>query len=57
MTTAIYRASAIRSELLLPITTEGRWVGSVGFATSDAQRLWVADEEQLLRFAAEMIGA
>jgi signal transduction histidine kinase len=57
MTTAIYRASGIRSELLLPITTEGRWVGSVGFATSDAQRLWAADEEQLLRFAAEMIGA
>ena len=57
MTLAFYRASGIQAELLVPITTEGRWVGSVGFTSSDRDRQWAADEEQLLRLAAEMIGA
>lgn len=57
MTAAIYRATGIRSEILVPISTEGRWVGSVGFTCSDGERRWDADEERLLRLAAEMIGA
>jgi signal transduction histidine kinase len=56
ITCAMYRAYRIGSELLLPITTEGIWVGSVGLASRDPDRRWSPGEEQLLRFAAEMIG-
>jgi signal transduction histidine kinase len=55
-TRTIYRAALVAKEVLAPITIDGRWVGSVGFTTSDPDRAWEADEERLLRITAEMIG-
>ncbi len=57
LTIACYRASKIGSEVLLPITAEGNWVGSIGFTSRDRRRYWTAEEKQLLRSTAEMIGA
>ncbi len=57
MTVAYYRAMEIRSEILLPITIEGRWIGSVGFISADRDRVWTDAERGLLRYSAEMIGA
>jgi signal transduction histidine kinase len=57
LTVAFYKASFIGSEVLLPITAEGRWVGSVGVACHDRDRHWSVEEEHLLRSVAEMIGA
>ena len=57
LTGAFYRASRIGTEVLVPITAEGTWVGSLGFAARDSSRDWTEDEIQLLRIAAEMIGA
>lgn len=56
LTNAFYRAAEIGSEVLLPITIEGKWVGSLGFLSRTRGRLWSADEKQLLRVTAEMIG-
>lgn len=57
LTIAFYKASYIRGEILLPITTEGRWVGSLGLISSNPDRQWCAEEQGLLRGVAEMIGA
>lgn len=57
LTVAFYRASRIGSEILVPITAEGTWVGSLGFTSKDRSRVWDDEETQLLHFAAEMIGA
>lgn len=57
MTLAYYRAMEIRSEILLPITIEGRWLGSVGLISAERGRVWSEQERRLLRFTAEMIGA
>ncbi len=57
LTVAFYKASFIGSEILLPITAEGRWVGSVGLTCQDRNRYWSAEEKHLLRSVAEMIGA
>ena len=57
LTVAFYKASFIGSEVLLPITAEGRWVGSVGLTCRDRNRYWSAEEKHLLRSVAEMIGA
>jgi signal transduction histidine kinase len=57
LTNAAYRASQIGSEVLLPITAEGRWVGSVGFTSRKRDRHWTSEERHLLRATAEMIGA
>ncbi|MCP4307873.1 MAG: hypothetical protein GY926_16595 [bacterium] len=57
MTNTFYRAARIGTEVLVPITAEGDWVGSVGFTSEDATRPWDDEEIQLLHFAAEMIGA
>jgi signal transduction histidine kinase len=56
-TVAYYRAMEIRSEILLPIAIEGRWIGSVGLISADRDRVWTAAERGLLRYSAEMIGA
>ena len=42
---------------MLPITAEGRWVGSVGFTSRKRDRHWTSEERHLLRATAEMIGA
>jgi len=52
-----YRAMQIRTEVLLPITIEETWVGSVGFMSHDRDRIWSEDEVRLLTTTAEMIGA
>jgi signal transduction histidine kinase len=57
MTLAYYRAMEIRSEVLLPIVVEGRWLGSVGFISAERDRVWSEQERRLLRFTAEMVGA
>jgi len=57
LTVAFYKASFIGSEVLLPITAEGRWVGSVGLTCGDRDRNWSVEEKHLLRSVAEMIGA
>ena len=57
LTVAFYKASFIGSEVLLPITAEGKWVGSVGLTCHDRDRYWSAEEKHLLRSVAEMIGA
>lgn len=56
-TAVYYKAMEIHSEVLLPITIEGRWVGSLGFISGDQGRIWTAAERGVLRFTAEMIGA
>lgn len=57
LTIACYRAARIGHEVLVPITAEGRWVGSIGFTSRDRRRYWTSEEKQLLRSTAEMIGA
>ncbi|MEA2000656.1 MAG: ATP-binding protein [Actinomycetota bacterium] len=56
LTAGLYWAARTASEVLLPITVEGRWVGSVGLTSGELGRVWTPDEERLLRVAAEMIG-
>lgn len=56
-TLTYYRAMQIRGEILIPITIEGSWVGSLGFLSRESDRSWGADEERLLRATAEMIGS
>lgn len=53
---AIYRAAQIGSEIVIPITVEGAWVGNVGFSAKDPDRVWTDDDRQLLIVGAEMIG-
>ncbi len=55
-TAALYRAAQIGSEVVLPISVEGAWVGNVGFSSADPCRKWSDGEQQLLRVGAEMIG-
>lgn len=57
MTLAYYRAMEIRSEVLLPITIDGRWIGSLGFISDDRNRIWTSPERRLLEIGAEMIGS
>lgn len=54
---ALYRAAQIGSEIVLPISVEGVWVGNVGFSSRDEDRLWSEGERELLKVGAEMIGA
>jgi len=56
-TVSYYRSMEIRSEVLLPIAMEGRWIGSIGFICRDRDRVWTAPEQQLLEVTADMIGA
>jgi signal transduction histidine kinase len=53
---AIYRVARIGSEIVIPISVEGAWVGNVGFCSEDPGRSWADDERQLLMVGAEMIG-
>jgi signal transduction histidine kinase len=54
---ALYKAVQVGSEIVLPISVEGVWVGNVGFSSRDAHRAWSEGERELLRVGAEMIGA
>ena len=53
----LYKAAQIGSEIVLPITVEGVWVGNVGFSSRDEDRVWSEGERELLKVGAEMIGA
>ncbi len=53
----LYKAAQIGSEIVLPISVEGVWVGNVGFSSKQADRVWSEGERELLRVGAEMIGA
>ena len=55
-----YRAYAddpLRTELNIPIFARGEWIGSIGFADYERERVWRADEISLLQTTAEMISA
>ncbi len=54
---AQYEADGLLAELNLPIEAEGRWVGSIAFASYSREQHWDDAEVELLRTAAEMIGA
>lgn len=55
----LYAASPfpIKSELDIPIFTEGEWVGLVAFADKSTAREWTEEDISLLVTAAAMIGA
>ncbi|MDJ0925677.1 MAG: GAF domain-containing sensor histidine kinase [Acidimicrobiia bacterium] len=55
-TATLYRAAQVGSEIVLPITVEGSWVGNVGFSATAPGRVWSEGERQLLKVGAEMIG-
>lgn len=57
LTAAFYKAAMIRSEILVPITIEGKWIGSIGFQSRQANRAWDDEDIRVLRAAAGMIGA
>lgn len=52
-----YEADGIRSELNLPVMVEGRWEGSIAFASYRRERTWDEVEIDFMRMAAELIGA
>ncbi len=55
----LYAASpySIKSELDVPIFTEGEWAGLIAFADSSTVREWTDEDLSLLTTAAAMIGA
>jgi GAF domain-containing protein len=53
---ALYRAAQIGSEIVIPISVEGPWVGNVGFSAKGPGRVWTEGERELLDIGAEMIG-
>ena len=53
---AMYRVAQIGSEIVIPISVEGVWVGNVGFSSKQTNRIWTEGERQLLVVGAEMIG-
>ncbi|MCL1693783.1 MAG: GAF domain-containing sensor histidine kinase, partial [Actinomycetia bacterium] len=55
----LYAASPfpIKSELDIPIFTEGEWAGLIAFADKTALREWTEEDLSLLTTAAAMIGA
>lgn len=52
----LYEGAAIQSELDFPIFVGDEWAGLIAFG-DDWQRVWAQDEIDLLRTAAEMVGA
>lgn len=52
----ILEAQDIRSLLVLPIFTEGKWWGFIGFDECRRERAWRNEEIQALRLAAELLG-
>lgn len=54
---ALYERTGILSELDIPIFSEGRWAGIIGFSDSTTERIWEEDEIRLLKTASEMVGA
>ena len=53
----IYEDDGCKSELNIPITVYGEWVGSIGFADYEVDRNWNDDDLRVLRTAAAMIGS
>lgn len=53
----LYEGTPTKSELDIPIFVGGEWIGLIGFADFEAERPWREEEINLLRTAAQMIGA
>ncbi|MGB9358442.1 MAG: GAF domain-containing sensor histidine kinase [Acidimicrobiia bacterium] len=53
----IYEQNGCKSELNIPITINGEWVGSLGFADYAVDRHWDPDDLGVLQTAAAMIGS
>lgn len=53
----IYEEDGCKSELNIPITVDGEWVGSLGFADYLVDRQWARDDLGVLQTAAAMIGS
>ena len=53
----IYDEDGCKSELNIPITVNGEWVGSLGFADYVVDRRWSQDDLGVLQTAAAMIGS
>lgn len=53
----IYEEDGCKSELNIPITVHGEWVGSLGFADYVVDRTWNDEDVRVLRTAAAMIGS
>jgi signal transduction histidine kinase len=53
----IYEEDGCKSELNIPITVYGEWVGSLGFADYVVDRTWNDDDTRVLQTAAAMIGS
>ncbi|MFN3742070.1 MAG: histidine kinase N-terminal 7TM domain-containing protein [Anaerolineales bacterium] len=52
----LLEAQDIRSLLVLPIFTEGKWWGFIGFDECRRERVWRNEEIEALRLAAELLG-
>lgn len=52
-----YESEGIRAELVAPIITDGRWMGSLGYADHVRDGTWSRIEVEGLMRAAEMVGA
>jgi two-component system cell cycle sensor histidine kinase/response regulator CckA len=53
----LLEAQEIRSILVMPIRADGEWWGFVGFDDCEHDRLWDADEVEVLAAAADNLGA
>ena len=53
----IYEEDGCKSELNIPISVYGTWVGSLGFADYVVDRDWKDDDVRVLQTAAAMIGS
>lgn len=52
-----YESEGIRAELVAPIITGGRWIGSLGYTDHVREGTWSSIEVEGLMRAAEMVGA
>lgn len=53
----LYEADGLKSEILVPIIHERRWVGSVGFVEYQDERDWDPSEIEAVETAADMISS
>ena len=53
----VYDEDGCMSELNIPISVHGKWVGSIGFADYAVDRVWKDDDVSVLQTAAAMIGS
>jgi signal transduction histidine kinase/DNA-binding LacI/PurR family transcriptional regulator/PAS domain-containing protein len=56
VTRELYDSVAIKSALLMPVQSSGRFYGALGFGDSRENRVWQADESRLLEAVARQLG-